>query len=215
MFLWTLTTPERDGDLENDIITHELTHGLTNRMTGGGTSGCLQTLEAGGMGEGWSDTVAFWSEQTSTTVADFVLGAWVTNNPKGIRTYPYSRNTQTNPYKYSDVRTWNEVHAIGEIWATMLVEVYGALVDNHGCAKDNANPNQTQGNIVFLHLLVDALSLQPCNPTFVKARDAIIQADTNRYKGTNKCLLWKALAKRGLGVNAANYSNDFSTPDGC
>ena len=27
-------------------------------MTGGGTGRCLQTLEAGGMGEGWSDAMA-------------------------------------------------------------------------------------------------------------------------------------------------------------
>lgn len=42
----------RDGALENDIVTHENTHGVTNRMTGGGTGRCLQTTEAGGMGEG-------------------------------------------------------------------------------------------------------------------------------------------------------------------
>ena len=58
MFLWDLTNPERDGALENDIIAHENTHGLTNRMTGGGTGRCLQTTEAGGMGEGWSDAFA-------------------------------------------------------------------------------------------------------------------------------------------------------------
>ncbi len=46
--------PGRDGALENDVIVHENTHGVTNRMTGGGTGRCLQTLEAGGMGEGWS-----------------------------------------------------------------------------------------------------------------------------------------------------------------
>ena len=34
------------------------THGITNRMTGGGTASCLQTLEAGGLGEGWSDAMA-------------------------------------------------------------------------------------------------------------------------------------------------------------
>lgn len=44
--------PERDGALENDIVVHENTHGVTNRMTGGGTGRCLQTTEAGGMGEG-------------------------------------------------------------------------------------------------------------------------------------------------------------------
>ena len=37
MFLWDLSSPERDGALENDIVAHENTHGLTNRMTGGGT----------------------------------------------------------------------------------------------------------------------------------------------------------------------------------
>jgi len=35
-----------------------MTHGVTNRMTGGGTGRCLQTTEAGGMGEGWSDAMA-------------------------------------------------------------------------------------------------------------------------------------------------------------
>lgn len=44
--------PERDGALENDIVVHENTHGVTNRLTGGGTGRCLQTTEAGGMGEG-------------------------------------------------------------------------------------------------------------------------------------------------------------------
>ncbi|KAG6832658.1 hypothetical protein H0H87_000840 [Tephrocybe sp. NHM501043] len=48
----------RDGSLENDIVVHELTHGITNRMTGGGTARCLQTIEARGMGEGWSDAMA-------------------------------------------------------------------------------------------------------------------------------------------------------------
>ncbi|KAJ7799933.1 Fungalysin metallopeptidase-domain-containing protein [Mycena olivaceomarginata] len=37
MFLWDLTNPERDGALENDIVTYENTHGITNRMTGGRT----------------------------------------------------------------------------------------------------------------------------------------------------------------------------------
>ncbi len=52
MFLWTNTIPSRDGDLQNDIIVHEITHGITNRLTGGGTARCLQTLESAGLGEG-------------------------------------------------------------------------------------------------------------------------------------------------------------------
>ncbi len=52
MYIWTLTTPNRDGGVQNDIIVHEFTHGITNRLTGGGTGRCLQTTEASGMGEG-------------------------------------------------------------------------------------------------------------------------------------------------------------------
>ena len=44
MFLWDLTSPGRDGALENDIVVHEMTHGITNRMTGGGTGRCLHLI---------------------------------------------------------------------------------------------------------------------------------------------------------------------------
>jgi hypothetical protein len=50
--------PERDGSLDNSIVVHEITHGITERMTGGGSGRCLQILESGGLGEGWSDTMA-------------------------------------------------------------------------------------------------------------------------------------------------------------
>lgn len=70
----THAQPFRDGDFVNSVVLHEYAHGLTNRMTGGGTAKCLQvrsvpcrymanshrqqTLESGGLGEGWSDAFA-------------------------------------------------------------------------------------------------------------------------------------------------------------
>lgn len=54
-------------------MSHEATHGITNRMTGGGTASCLQATESGGMGEGWSDTMADWLENDSK-IDDFILG---------------------------------------------------------------------------------------------------------------------------------------------
>ncbi|KAG8916760.1 hypothetical protein FRC01_002885 [Tulasnella sp. 417] len=218
MYLWTQTKPIlRDGDLENDIITHELTHGLTNRMTGGGTGACLSTTEAGGMGEGWSDTVAFWSEQKSAEEKPFTLGSWVYNKEAGIRSVKYSTDMTIDPYTYATLATKSEVHDIGEVWATMLIEVYWALVKARGFTPNNTDPNQTAGNVVFLHLLVDALALQPCNPTFVDARKAIIQADKNRYGGANRCILGKAFADRGLGENAKSSDrvDNKDLPKGC
>jgi len=57
--------------------------------------------------------------------------------------------------------------------------------------------------------------LQPCLPTFISARNAIIQADTVNNRGINKCLLWKGFAKRGLGVLARPIVEDFSVPNEC
>ncbi|KAJ7108331.1 Fungalysin metallopeptidase-domain-containing protein [Mycena epipterygia] len=196
MFLWDITTPERDGALENDIVTHENTHGITNRMTGGGTGS--------------------WNEKTSAAIPDYVLGQYVTNDAAGIRSHPYSTSATVNPLRYSSLKTLTEVHDIGEVWANMLHNVYAALAGAHGfSATAHTNPAGTEGNIVFLHLFIDALALQPCNPTFLTARTAWIQADANRYAGANACLLWNAFASRGLGTNAANHVDGTAVPAGC
>ena len=135
-------------------------------MTGGGTGRCLQTTEAGGMGEGWSDAMAEWTEWDSASVHDFTMGGWVTGSSAGIRSYPYSTSARTNPLRYSSIRTLNEVHDIGEVWANMLHNVYAALVGEYGWeASFKTSADSEAGNVVFMHLFIDALALQPCNPT--------------------------------------------------
>ncbi|KAH9253067.1 hypothetical protein BASA81_008973 [Batrachochytrium salamandrivorans] len=59
MFRFTKTTPHRNPGLDNGVIIHEYTHGISNRLTGGpATASCLNTLEAAGLDEGWSDIIA-------------------------------------------------------------------------------------------------------------------------------------------------------------
>ncbi|KAG6853680.1 hypothetical protein C0991_002323 [Blastosporella zonata] len=175
--------------------------------------------------------MAEWTEHTSSAVPDYVMGQYVINDAGGIRNYPYSTSkyvsfidykrwtsfffvfSTTNPLRYSSIKTLNEVHNIGEVWANLLHNVYAALVDAYGwSATAKTNPSGTEGNVVFLHLFLDALPLQPCSPTFASARDAWIQADVNRYGGANKCILWKAFASRGLGVGAAKYADSTTLP---
>ena len=104
----------------------------------------------------------------------------------------------TNPLKYSSIKTLNEVHGtlvlylwntslmhpssttdIGEVWANMLHNVYAALVTAHGwSATARTDPTGTEGNVVYLHLFLDALPLQPCNPT--RTRNYLDPAST-RY----------------------------------
>ncbi|TFK72841.1 hypothetical protein BDN72DRAFT_926148 [Pluteus cervinus] len=216
MFIFTETNPRRDGAMEDDVVSHEMTHGITNRMTGGGTGRCLQALESGGLGEGWSDAVAGWI-QSDAKVGDFIMGQYVTGSDAGIRTHPYSTNPKTNPLRYSSLKQLNEVHKIGEVWANMLHNVLAALVTDNGFNPNHlSDPTGSEGNIVFMQLLIDALPLQPCNPSFADARDSWIQADQNRYGGKHTCTFMRAFASRGLGINAGSDFNDDDTlPDGC
>ena len=80
-----------------------------------------------------------------------------------------------------------------------------------------------QMGVVALQLVMDGLKLQPCSPTFLEARDAILLADQNNNAGANQCSIWRAFAKRGMGVDAddgkghndLNVSADFDVPAEC
>ncbi|KAI1333638.1 Fungalysin metallopeptidase-domain-containing protein [Xylariaceae sp. FL0016] len=216
MYLWTYSTPYRDCAFEAGVIIHEYTHGLSNRLTGGpDNTGCLSNTEAGGMGEGWGDfmATAIRLKETDTRETDYSLGAWVYNNPDGIRSYLYSTDLDVNPYMYTTVNTQNEVHAIGEVWATMLYEVMWNLIDKHGLSVAqkptfDSNGVPTDGKFLTMKLVMDGMALQPCNPNFVEARDAILDADVALTGGDNACEIWTAFAKRGLGVDAVWSRNN-------
>lgn len=119
-------------------------------------------------------------------------------------------------YYHCEILILFDYTAIGEVWANMLHNVYAALVGVHGFSTTaHTDASGTAGNVVFLHLFIDALAIQPCNPTLPNARDAWIQADVNRFAGANKCTLWNAFASRGLGVGAANHVDSTAVPAGC
>ena len=59
--------------------------------------------------------------------------------------------------------------------------------------------------------VLDGLKLQPCQPTMVDARDAIILADEQNYGGRHTCVLWCGFARRGFGVSA--HSSSFTNRD--
>ena len=121
----------------------------------------------------------------------------------------------TNPLTYTSLNTQNEVHAIGTTWATILYEMLWNLIDTHG-KNDAALPTYdskgvpTDGKYLSMKLVIDGMALQPCNPNFIQARDAILDADENLTGGANACDIWKAFAKRGVGQGAV-YSTSKRT----
>jgi len=248
MYVWDTAKPFRDGDLEAGIVIHELSHGLSTRLTGGpANSGCLGWGEAGGMGEGWGDFLATVIRSTSN-YSDYAMGAWAANREKGIRNYIYSTNMTTNPsvYKTLDGPGYWGVHAIGEVWAQILFVVLQQIVAKHGFSETlfppqppytypndfyyepltpGGAPIPKHGNTLMVQLVLDGMKLQPCRPSFFKARDAIIQADELLTGGANHCELWEGFSSRGLGPFAklegstpwggGVRKNDFELPLKC
>jgi hypothetical protein len=220
--LFNSATPPRDSSLDSDVVFHELTHGVSSRLTGGaGNANCLSSPLSGGMGEGWSDIIALIFRMTpqDTRAKIQPVGAYVANDPKGIRSFPYSTNKQVNPLMYESLlsQSARDVHRIGEVWTEMLFEAYWNMVDANGFNPNLSDTGNQKGNTQFLQLLIDGMKLQPCNPDFVQARDAILRADQNNNGGRNRCLLLKGFAKRGLGMNARgnDFRNNFDLPAGC
>jgi len=214
MYIWTTITPNRDGDLDNGIIMHEYAHGISNRLTGGPSNvNCLGSGEAGGMGEGWGDFLATALRQRATYNRDmtFAMGPYSANNPVGIRKFVYTTNMNVNPetYAYINRAGYEGVHAKGEVWAGILWETYWNLVDYWGFSEDWYLGEG--GNNQIFQDIVDGMKLQPCNPNFVAARDAILQADKVNHDGENTCRLWQGFAKRGLGMYAIGTSSGVNT----
>ncbi len=93
-------------------------------------------------------------------------------------------------------------HSIGFIWASMLWDLNWKYVEKYGY-NSNVLADPNSGSARVLQLVMDALKLQPCNPSFIDGRNAILAAELASTNGENKCMIWKTFAKRGLGVNAS------------
>ena len=231
MFIFDQPRPNRDGDLDAEVILHEATHGTSGRLVGGGV--LISALQTGGMGEGWSDFVAtsMLSEASDDPDAVYADGGYPTfqffglaaNYYFGIRHFPYTTDMAKNPFTFKDIDPGqisshvgvprspiypfnageaDEVHHQGEIWCVTLREARANLVRKYGF----------NGNAIMLQLVIDGMKLGPANPNFLQARDAIILADQVNNAGANSAELWRGFAKRGMGFSAT--SPDSSTTVG-
>ncbi len=201
-----------DGDVDNGIIAHEYGHGISNRLTGGpAQAGCLQNDEQ--MGEGWSDWFGLMlTMRAGDQGADGRgIGTYATGQPitgGGIRPRRYSTDFSINELTYADTNNagFSQPHGIGSIWATMIWDLNWALIDQYGFDDDFYTG--TGGNNLAMQLVMDGLKLQNCSPGFVDGRNAILMADELANGGANRCLIWNAFARRGLGLNANQGSSN-------
>ena len=230
MYLWqplagSFYAPCVDGDYDMSVIGHEYGHGISNRMAGGPNNG-LSGLQAGAMGESWSDLMATeylqeWGYAPVSATAT-PMGAYVTGNEnRGIRNYNFSKS----PLNYSNVGydlTGPQVHADGEIWSATHGDIRSAFMARYGtgdaatqrsCATGDTPVTACPGNRRWMQLVFDAWLLMPSGSvSMVDARNAMLAADLLRFGGANQDLLWNGFAGRGLGQGAASNGSGDSNP---
>jgi hypothetical protein len=217
-----------DGDYDMSVIGHEYTHAISNRMVGG-PDGNLTGLQAGSMGESWSDLAAveylFEYGYTPEGENPYAVGAYVTGNrARGIRNYPLDQN----PLNYANIGYdlgGAEVHSDGEVWNAVNYSLRAALMARYNatfpssnaqlqreCADGTRPASQCPGNRRWAQLMFDAFLLMQPGVSMVDARDAYLAADRMRFGGANQALLWREFARRGLGQYASSITSDDATP---
>lgn len=185
-FLFTGPNPDRDSSVDSDVVFHEYGHGISNRLIGNGSG--LGGTQSGAMGEGWSD---YWS---ITINNNGIVGEYVTQNTtRGIRRAAYTVPAAAVHDSYADVGAGGfEVHNDGEVWAATLWDLRTQL-----------------GATLSDRLVLNGMKFTPSRPSFLNARDGILQADQNLNAGVNRCAIWTVFARHGMGVSATG--NDGTT----
>ncbi len=207
------------GAFDASVLYHEYTHGLSSRLVTDATGNeALNSIQAGSMGEAWSDYYALdylvkhgFLKDTSKS-GQLLEGKYVAAGAHLIRTMaidcaPTSKSAGCTSgatglkggYTYGDFSTiiprGAEVHASGEIWGQTLWDLRTAL-----------------GHNVADTLITRGMSLAPAEPSMLDMRNAILQADTVKYGQTHTKALWKVFAARGMGYFAAATNGSDTQP---
>lgn len=199
-----------------DIVYHEYAHGLTSRSVGTGQG--IFAAQTQALGEGWSDWYAldFLAEQglvsDSTDEGEMTIGGYLLNafGTGGFRRQgldcsvrssspacPGTTRAGAGGFTFGDlgkVGNGFQVHDDGEIWGETLWDLRRAL------GTDTARA-----------LITEGMRLAPDDPSFLEARDAIIQADQALFDGDNHSALWGVFAARGMGFSASTGSSQATS----
>jgi hypothetical protein len=193
------------------IVYHEYTHGLSNRLvTDADGFGALNSPQAGAMGEAWSDWYAldFLANDGLITRPD--MGEY-TDFPGGsgkIRSQPLdcpvafvAAGCVKRGYTYADFGSVGdfgpEVHDDGEIWAETLWQI---------------RSQPSIGSVKAETLITAGMAMLPAEPSFLDARNGILQADTALFGGADRAVLWSVFADRRMGFFAATTTGADIAP---
>jgi hypothetical protein len=207
------------GSLDASVEYHEYTHGLSNRLVidANGNS-TLNSIQAGSMGEAWSDYYAMdylvtkgFLKDTKTN-GNLLEGDYVAAGQHLIRTMaidcPVGAKTKgctsgfdpavKGGYVYGDfpnIVGSPEVHGSGEIWGQTLWDLRKKL-----------------GHNVADALITRGMTFSAEDPDFLDMRNGILRADLVRDNGKFRNAIWHVFAHRGMGFFAGSIDSDDTTP---
>ncbi|MEA2129819.1 MAG: extracellular elastinolytic metalloproteinase, partial [Solirubrobacteraceae bacterium] len=202
------TSPSLNAADAADVVYHEYTHGLTSRSIGTGVG--LTADQSRAMGEGWSDWYSLdylVSQGLMTDTAapnELEIGRYLqaggfrmqgADCPVGSAC-PGTPGTGPGGFTFGDLGRFSagfSVHDNGEIWLETLWDIRSAL-----------------GSQTAERLITSGLRLTPNNPSFLEARDGIIQAD-RVAGGASYTTLWQLFAARGMGYSATTAGADATS----
>ncbi len=223
-------TPTSVG-FDASMVFHEYTHGLTSRLAVDAAGNeQLDDVQAAALAEGWSDYYSL----------DFLAGRGLvrdTDTDGEVVLAPYLVNVMTNTagdkvrtlrnvpidcpvdstssrcvnwidkalpdwepggYTYGHMtdiwKRW-EAHSASEVWSETLWDVRSAL-----------------GPRLADTLITRGVSYAPAQPSYLDARNAILQADVAGFGGRHLGRLWRLFAKRGMGFYAGSAGSSDVLP---
>ncbi|KAH9252186.1 extracellular metalloproteinase 1 [Batrachochytrium salamandrivorans] len=124
------------------------------------------------------------AKESDTATTGMPIGAYISDSAVGFRSHLYTTDMTVNPLTYGNLKFAGGAYAVGVVWASMLWQVYWNLVEKHGFSTNLYDAKQSAGNVVAMKIFIGGLTLQPCNPGLLGARNAIIDADKLHYNGT-------------------------------
>jgi hypothetical protein len=223
---------ERDGALDGTIVAHEWAHYLQDRLAPCAPTAIdyntytFEPSQCHAMGEGGGDFVALHmllgqddDPAGVYPMAAYAAAALVPDLYYGLRRVPYSTSLDVDPLTFRHIEDGQalpagvsaagpnaEVHNAGEVWATMLFEVYAALLAAGSGSFEEIRRNMSDD-------LVLALSMMPYERTVLDARDALLAAIGARSE-SDAVAAAQAFAKRGAGSCAVAPPFDSPTNTG-
>jgi len=161
-------------------VYHEGGRGVTWRMIGD-----MSGVTGGAVGEGMSDALAIYFN------GDDRVAEYSSNNPIGIRQYPYTNYTRT----YGLVVGITGPHLDGEIYAATLWRLRELWLSK-GWSQN-----------LLLRYIVDGMNYTVPKPAYEDMRDGILASIDNLGTSIDpdqaSCTVWDAFAQFGVGVGAS------------